>query len=148
MGGATCRKTPISRSTLEKNPMPAHLVEGKPMDEGTTRRGTDTRARGGFLPRHDEDLREPLVRRQGSQVCMREVRGSLNWKGRVLTTGLPGKSLPGFSISRPLAWISLGKGRNACLNAHSRDLRDCLNQEGLGTFCFSEHRTWRCFPLA
>ena len=23
-------------------------------------------ARGGFLPRHDEDLREPLVRRQGS----------------------------------------------------------------------------------
>ena len=24
-------------------------------------------ARGGFLPRHDEDLREPLVRRQGSQ---------------------------------------------------------------------------------
>ena len=23
---------------------------------------------GGFLPRHDEDLREPLVRRQGSQV--------------------------------------------------------------------------------
>ena len=33
-------------------------------------------ARGGFLPRHDEDLREPLVRRQGSQVCMREARGS------------------------------------------------------------------------
>ena len=25
----------------------------------------------GFLPRHDEDLREPLVRRQGSQVSMR-----------------------------------------------------------------------------
>ena len=25
-------------------------------------------ARGGFLPRHDEDLREPLVRRQGSQI--------------------------------------------------------------------------------
>ena len=25
-------------------------------------------ARGGFLPRHDEDLREPLVRRQGSQA--------------------------------------------------------------------------------
>ena len=42
-GGATCRKTPISRSTLEKNPMPAHLFEGKPVDEGTTRRGTDTR---------------------------------------------------------------------------------------------------------
>ena len=33
-------------------------------------------ARGGFLPRHDEDLREPLVRRQGSQVSMRVARGS------------------------------------------------------------------------
>ena len=27
-------------------------------------------ARGGFLPRRDEDLKEPLVRRQGSQVSM------------------------------------------------------------------------------
>ena len=27
-------------------------------------------------PRHDEDLREPLVRRQGSQVSMRVARGS------------------------------------------------------------------------
>ena len=31
-------------------------------------------ARGGFLPRHDEDLREPLVRCQGSQVSMRVAR--------------------------------------------------------------------------
>ena len=30
-------------------------------------------ARGGFLPRHGEDLREPLVRRQGSQVSMRQT---------------------------------------------------------------------------
>ena len=30
----------------------------------------------GFLPRHDEDLRKPLVRRQGSQVSMRVARGS------------------------------------------------------------------------
>ena len=30
---------------------------------------TSCGARGGFLPRHDEDLREPLVRRQGSLVC-------------------------------------------------------------------------------
>ena len=36
-------------------------------------------ARGGFLPRHDEDLREPLVRRQGSQVSMRVARGSASW---------------------------------------------------------------------
>ena len=36
-------------------------------------------ARGGFLTRHDEDLREPLVRRQGSQVSMRVARGSTSW---------------------------------------------------------------------
>ena len=29
-----------------------------------------------MCPRHDEDLREPLVRRQGSQVSMRVARGS------------------------------------------------------------------------
>ena len=34
---------------------------------------------GGFLPRHDEDLREPLVRRQGSQDSMRVARGSASW---------------------------------------------------------------------
>ena len=33
-------------------------------------------AHGGFLTRHDEDLREPLVRRQGSQVSMCMARGS------------------------------------------------------------------------
>ena len=37
---------------------------------------TSCGARGGFLPRHDEDLREHLVRRQGSQVSMRLARGS------------------------------------------------------------------------
>ena len=42
MGGATCRTTPISRSALEKNPRSGHLYEGNPVDEGTTRRGTDT----------------------------------------------------------------------------------------------------------
>ena len=36
-------------------------------------------ARGGFLPRHDEDLGEPLVRRKGSQVSMRVARGSASW---------------------------------------------------------------------
>ena len=42
VGGATCRKTPIARSALDKNPMPGHPLEGNPVDEGTTRRGTDT----------------------------------------------------------------------------------------------------------
>ena len=33
-------------------------------------------ARGGFLTRHDEDIREPLVRRQGTHVSMRMARRS------------------------------------------------------------------------
>ena len=45
-------------------------------DGGVSGVSSSCGACGGFLPRHDEDLREPLVRRQGSQVCMREVRGS------------------------------------------------------------------------
>ena len=39
VGGATCQKTPISWSALDKNLMPRHLFEGNPVDEGTTRRG-------------------------------------------------------------------------------------------------------------
>ena len=42
VGGATCRKTPISWCTLTKNLMPGHLYESKPVDECTARRGTDT----------------------------------------------------------------------------------------------------------
>ena len=37
--GATRRKTPISVSALDKNPMLGHLFEGNPVDEGTKRRG-------------------------------------------------------------------------------------------------------------
>ena len=58
MGGATCRKTPISRSTLEKNPMPAHLFEGKPVDEGTRRRGTDTRVHRPENPQVPQTFRQ------------------------------------------------------------------------------------------
>ena len=39
------------------------------------------------IPRHDEDLREPLVRRQGSQVSMCVARASASWlssHGRVI----------------------------------------------------------------
>ena len=35
-------KDPDSQVHLEKDPMPGHLFEGNPVDEGTTRRGTDT----------------------------------------------------------------------------------------------------------
>ena len=45
-------------------------------DGGVSGVSSSCGARGGFLPRHDEDLREPLVRRQGSQVSMRVARGS------------------------------------------------------------------------
>ena len=38
---ATFQKTPISVSTLDKNPMPRHLFECNTVDEVTTRRGTD-----------------------------------------------------------------------------------------------------------
>ena len=34
MVGATRRKTPISLSALDKNPMLGHLFEGNPVDEG------------------------------------------------------------------------------------------------------------------
>ena len=42
MDGATFWKTPISCSAIDKNPMSGHLFEGNPVDEGTTRRGTDS----------------------------------------------------------------------------------------------------------
>ena len=48
-------------------------------DGGVSGVSSSCGARGGFLPRHDEDLREPLVRRQGSHVSIRAARGSASW---------------------------------------------------------------------
>ena len=42
-------------------------------DGGVSGVSSSCGARGGFLPRHDEDLREPLVRRQGTHVSMRQT---------------------------------------------------------------------------
>ena len=39
-------------------------------------------------PRHDEDLREPLVRRQGSQVSMRVARVPAHLENIAVATGL------------------------------------------------------------
>ena len=39
---ATFRRTKMSWSALDKNPMPGHLFECRPVDEVTTRKGTDT----------------------------------------------------------------------------------------------------------
>ena len=52
---------------------------------GRLRCSSSCGAHGGFLRRHDEDLREPLVRRQGSQVSMRVARGSASWPSRART---------------------------------------------------------------
>ena len=40
-------------------------------DGGVSGFSSSCGARGGFRTRHDEDLMEPLLRRQGSQVSMR-----------------------------------------------------------------------------
>ena len=48
-------------------------------DGGVSGVSSSCGARGGFLPTHDEDLREPLVRRQGNQVSMRVARWSASW---------------------------------------------------------------------
>ena len=42
----TRRKTPISLSALDKNPMLGHLFEGNPVDEGTKRRTRRGRVQG------------------------------------------------------------------------------------------------------
>ena len=49
----------------------AWRIPGTGEPGGLPSMGSHRVGRGGFLPRHDEDLREPLVRRQGSQVSMR-----------------------------------------------------------------------------
>ena len=45
MCGATCRTPPIPWSALEKDPRPGPLLEGNPVGEGKTRRGTATPGR-------------------------------------------------------------------------------------------------------
>ena len=62
---------------------------------------------------HDEDLREPLVRRQGSQVSMRVARGSVRdpwglslWafrgartvRGRAASSEVPGAGRAGLAV--------------------------------------------------
>ena len=48
-------------------------------DGGVSDVSSSCGTRGGFLLRHDEDLREPLVRRLESQVSMCVARGSASW---------------------------------------------------------------------
>ena len=76
--------SPASSSVWREDPglLSRHCRKRKPSDPedgGVSGVSSSCGARGGFLPRHDEDLREPLVRRQGSQVSMRVARGSVSW---------------------------------------------------------------------
>ena len=65
------RKGRQRMSWPERHPQLSLATRG----EDWASQGQPKGARGGFLPRHDEDLMEPLLRRQGSQVSMRVARG-------------------------------------------------------------------------
>ena len=72
-------KPPLHFGERARDCSPGHVGKEGPSpreDGGVSGLSSSCGALGGFLARHDEDLREPLVRRQGSQVCMREVRRS------------------------------------------------------------------------
>ena len=62
----------LSRPDRKRRPSPRE-------DGGFSGVSSSCGARGGFLTRQDEDLREPLVRCQGSQVSVCVVRGSASW---------------------------------------------------------------------
>ena len=71
-------------------------------DGGVSGVSSSCGARGGFLPRHDEDLREPLLWCQGSQVSMLVARGSASLLSQPTPVFLPGeshgqRSLAGYS---------------------------------------------------
>ena len=59
----------LSRPGRKRRPSPRE-------DGGISGVSSSCGTRGGFLPRHDEDLREPLMRRQGSHVSMHVARRS------------------------------------------------------------------------
>ena len=65
VGGATFRKTLISRSTLDKNSMPRHLFQCHPVDEVATRRGSDS-----------IDRKNPQVRNIAQQVACHPMNTS------------------------------------------------------------------------
>src|SRR5574342_645317 len=79
VGGATFRRTPISRSPLDKNPMPGHLSELQPVNEVHTK-GQFFPASFGKNPRFQIQLdKRPLspgTSREASGVpCLSPRRG-------------------------------------------------------------------------
>src|SRR5574340_270152 len=57
VGGSTFRRTPISRSPLDKNPMPGHLSELHPVNEVNTK-GQFFRASFGKIPQVPKTARQ------------------------------------------------------------------------------------------
>ena len=60
-------------------------------------------------PRHDEDLREPLVRRQGSQVSMRVARGCTDFPRTCASPGhhLRGRQEEGWGTASSTSFTQL-----------------------------------------
>ena len=67
VGGATFRRTQMSQSALDKDPMAGHFFECNPVDEVATRRGSDT-------PVHR--LEKPQVPNTAQQVACHPVNNS------------------------------------------------------------------------
>ena len=77
--GVSGVKPPLHFGERARDCAPGHAGKEVPShrkDGGVSGVSSSCGARGGFLARHGEDLREPLVRRQGSQVSLRVARRS------------------------------------------------------------------------
>ena len=98
VGGATCRKTPISRSALDKILMPGHLFEDNPFDEGTTltqenNPESSPNSKGGLIPfRSLSGLQEIPVDTQEESISR---------------TGAPGEGQTDKCDVSPMVWGQL-----------------------------------------
>ena len=80
--GVSGVKPPLHFGERAQDCSPGHAGKEGPSpreDGGVSGVSSSCGTRGGFLARHGEDLREPLVRRQGSQVSLRVARRSALW---------------------------------------------------------------------
>ena len=80
--GVSGVKPPLHFGERARDCSPGHAGKEVPShrkDGGVSGVSSSCGALGGFLARHGEDLREPLVWRQGSQFSLRVARGSALW---------------------------------------------------------------------
>ena len=100
VGGETFRRTPISRSALDKNLMPGHLFECNPVDEVTTRRGTDTPCIG---------RKNPQVPNTARQVACHPVNTSIGkWSSMPQPKMRPDSPVP--TLQGPCDWSLKWRG--------------------------------------